>query len=141
MTEDLNVTQGGLEVDSGFAPTNDVPPGQSESLSTDSDSMVSSGVMEGLDAVSPSSGEEYKPYSQFPWHELPEGTRAVFLEKLKKFHGDMSRGQNEVGRLRQENADYRQKAQWFDELTSQKWFQDAYLARDGKPVDQSASPV
>lgn len=76
-------------------------------------------------------GEEYKPYSQFPWDKVPADVRQEFLSKVKQFHGDMSRNQNELGELRKRATESGQKAQWFDELAGQKWFLDAYMRQQG----------
>jgi len=117
-----------------------------EGLSTDQpqvapDATATSGEQEKL----PSQGEgsetqlpeEYRPYSQFPWDDIPEESRGEFLAKLKQFHGDMSRNQQELGDLRKEVAGAKQKAQWFDELTGQKWFMDAYMHQQQPPAQQA----
>lgn len=74
-------------------------------------------------------GEEYKPYSQFPWAQMDQETRQATLEKLKKFHGDMSRGANEAAELRKQVADLQSKADWLDSIATQPWFQQAYQAQ------------
>lgn len=79
-------------------------------------------------AEPPELGEEYKPYSQFPWHEIPEDIRPQVLEKLKKFHGDMSKGQSRAAELEKQASEFREKAQWFDALTAEPWFREAYQA-------------
>lgn len=136
MPGDLEMTQEGVQSISGFEPPAD-PPGQSESLSPDN--LTLEGNVEGTEAASPETlAEEYKPYSQFPWHNIPDEARGEFLEKLKKFHGDMTRSSQDTANLRKEVDEYRQKAQWFDSLTAEKWFQDAYQNRTqaGQPSNQ-----
>lgn len=86
--------------------------------------------------------EEYKPYSQFPWERLPPDVREEFLGQVKKFHGDMSRNQNELGELRRQSAELRQKAEWFDQLAGQRWFMDAYMRQQqggGAPPAEAAA--
>lgn len=86
-------------------------------------------------------GEEYKPYSQFPWEEMEPELREDVLEKLKKFHGDMSRGANEAAQLKKDAELYRQKAEWFDNLTTQKWFQDAYISQQNGGTQAAHQPA
>lgn len=78
--------------------------------------------------------EEYKPYSQFPWDKMDPETRQETLEKLKKFHGDMSRNSQEVAELRRTNAELQSKAEWLDSLANQPWFQEAYQAQMSGPT-------
>jgi hypothetical protein len=107
------------------------------------DNLTLEGNVEGTEAASPDTlAEEFKPYSQFPWHQLPEESRQEFLDKLKKFHGDMTRNSQDASSLRKQAEEYRQKAQWFDSLTTEKWFQDAYQSRTqtGQPTNQPQSP-
>lgn len=138
---DLEETQMGAPEDSAAAvPSEDAMQGLSKSASADL------GLFDeepAASAVAPELGEEFKPYSQFPWEDLPEEVREPFLEKLKKFHGDMSRGVNEAAQLRKDVEQFRQKADWFDTLTSQKWFQDAYLQQQGggQPAQDKPAPV
>ena len=137
---DLEETQMGTPEDSAnVAPSEDAMQGLSKSASADL------GLFEEEPthvAEAPELGEEFKPYSQFPWEDMPEEVREPFLEKLKKFHGDMSRGVNEAAQLRKDVEQFRQKADWFDTLTSQKWFQDAYLSQqDGGQAKQPEKPA
>lgn len=85
----------------------------------------------------PSLGEEFKPYSQFPWEKIPDEVRGEVLEKVKKFHGDMTRSHED---LRKQRDDARQKAQWFDELTGQQWFMDAYMKRQNGGTTPAPAP-
>jgi hypothetical protein len=71
-------------------------------------------------------GEEFKPYSQFPWASMDQETRQETLDKLKKFHGDMSRGSQEAAELRRQMGELQDKASWLDNLATQPWFQQAY---------------
>ena len=139
MSEDLNTAQVGFPADSGFTPPAE-PTGQPESPSADNLNLE--GNVTGSEASSPETlAEEYKPYSQFAWHEIPEEARPGFLEKLKKFHGDMTKGSQEAASLRTQVDEYRQKAQWFDGLASERWFQDAYSSRNqAGPTNQAPAP-
>ena len=78
-------------------------------------------------------GEEFKPYSQFPWDKLPPEAREEFLAGVKKFHGDMTKGHEDLRRQRDETS---QKAKWFDELTGQDWFMKAYMGQKNGGVAQ-----
>lgn len=85
--------------------------------------------------------EEFKPYSQFPWQEIPGETREEFLTALKKFHGDMSRGAQEAAELRREVPELRQKADALDRLTSDGKFWEWYNAytQGNLPANQAQS--
>ncbi len=140
MPDDLDMTQVGFPADSGFTSPAE-PSGTSESVSPDN--LKLEGNVEGTEAASPETlAEEFKPYSQFPWHQVPEEARQEFLEKLKKFHGDMTRNSQDASSLRKQADEYRQKSQWFDSLTSERWFQDAYASRNqtGPATNQPLSP-
>jgi hypothetical protein len=117
--------------------------GLSDGVAADSGADGERAAPEGAAAGQPAElGEEYKPYSQFPWERLPPEVREEFLGQVKKFHGDMSRNQTELGELRKQSADLRQKAEWFDQLAGQKWFMDAYLRQQqggGAPAPDAAA--
>lgn len=95
-------------------------------------------------APAPQEGElsdEFKPYSQFPWASMDAETRVETLAKLKKFHGDMSRGTNEAAELRKNVSDLQGKADWLDNLATQPWFQSAYQAQmNGQTPVQNSAP-
>ncbi len=84
--------------------------------------------------------EEEKPYSQFPWLQMDAATREATLAAVKKFHGDMGRGQTEAGELKRQVAEYQDKANWLDSVTAQPWFQQAYQAHmNGQQVATPAA--
>jgi len=85
-------------------------------------------------------GEEFKPYSQFPWHRLPDEVRGDFLTHLKKFHGDMTRSSQEAAELRQEVNGLKQKADFFDRLSADPAFMQWYNGRTS-PGSQPTQPV
>lgn len=147
MSEDLNMTPELTPAESGLLPPAEEELGLSESASQQLGLQEEQPQEEPQEPASEKPSElpeEYKPYSQFPWHEIPEESRPAFLERLKKFHGDMSRGTQEVGLLKRRVDELGQKAQWFDEITAQKWFQDAYLQQQGgqayPPQQQKPAP-
>ena len=83
--------------------------------------------------------EAEKPYSQFPWLQMDEATRTETLAAVKKFHGDMGRTQTEVGELKRQVAESQDKANWFDSVTAQDWFRNAYQAHmNGQTVNPAA---
>jgi len=85
--------------------------------------------------------EEFKPYSQFPWRDLPDETREEFLQHLKKFHGDMSRGAREAAELRRDLPELRQKADALDRLTSDGKFWEWYNAYTHGNLPASNQPA
>lgn len=141
MSEDLDRTPGGTE-DSPGGPSEDLFSGVSGSLSDDLSppDMAPGDLATPIPPIQPEPlPEEFKPYSQFPWDQVPEGARGDFLAKLKKFHGDLSRNSQDAAKHRDAAEQFRQKADWFDQLTSERWFQDAYLAqKSGAPAPSVA---
>ena len=145
---DLETTQLGLpEADANAplvqAPSEQLEPqalpdGLSPSASADLGLPVEETPQNDLGASQDDLGEEYKPYSQFPWENMEPELRTDVLEKLKKFHGDMSRGANEAADIKRDAAQYQQKAEWFDSITTQKWFQDAYISQQNGGVQAPA---
>ena len=120
MAEETRQAEAQAAVDDALGLTPEEPASQSETQQSP-DQGMSPGELP----------EDYKPYSQFPWEELPEEARPRFLEALKQFHGDMTKGQQEAAQLKEQLAEYKQKAEWFDLLTEQPWFQKAYAEHVG----------
>ncbi len=82
--------------------------------------------------------EEYRPYSQFPWEQIPEDARPDVLGAVKKFHGDMSRGVNEAAELRKLVPELQQKAEFLDQLTGDPGFRQWWESRRaGAPAPQA----
>lgn len=121
MSEDLETP--------GLQPASDNSPGD-ELMGLSESASQQLGLTPDDNAAPPPQelGEEYKPYSQFPWDRIPEDVREETLKTLKQFHGDMSRKASRAAELEKELTDSRQKAQWFDALTSEPWFREAYQA-------------
>ncbi len=87
--------------------------------------------------------EEYKPYSQFPWHEIPEEARPAFLEKLKKFHGDMTRTAQEAAEIRKVLPELQQKAEFVDRLVADPRFMEWYnktVLNNGETQEPKPAP-
>jgi hypothetical protein len=79
--------------------------------------------------------EEYKPYSKFPWEDIPEGVREKVLSSVKEFHGGMTKHQQELAQLRNEVPQLRERTQILDNLIHEPWFKEAWDAhqKGGKP--------
>lgn len=73
-------------------------------------------------------GEEYKPYSMIPWDQIPEEQRPAVLDGVKKFHGGMTRGQQDTAKLRSQVVELTRKAELLDQLVAEPWVREAWEA-------------
>lgn len=114
-------------------PTPESPSDRSLGEPGDDYSGMSPGASEGESPLQTSAREElpeeYKPYSQFPWTDIPEDVRPDVLSSVKKFHGDMTRKSQEAAELRKEIPELRQKADFLDRLAGDPAFMDWYNRR------------
>jgi hypothetical protein len=81
--------------------------------------------------------EEYRPYSNIPWNEIPEHAREDVLKAVKTFQAGMTRSSQEAAELRREAPELRQKAEVLERLTADpgfnQWYQQRYY---GAPAQQ-----
>lgn len=95
------------------------------------------GTTDGLSEATDGLPEEYKPYSMLPWEEIPEETRDKVLAGMKKFHGGMTKQQQDVARLKAEMTEYKRQAGLLEQLTNEPWVKAAWEAHQR---GQSAVP-
>lgn len=70
--------------------------------------------------------EELRPYSMIPWDSIPEENRQAVLEGVKKFHGGMTKQQQDVSRLKKDMDEFRRKADLLDQLVAEPWVREAW---------------
>ena len=87
-------------------------------------------------------GEEYKPYSMIPWDQIPEEQRQSVLDGVKKFHGGMTRGQQDTAKLRAQVVELNRKAELLDQLVAEPWVREAWEAHQkGQSVAKQPEPT
>jgi len=84
--------------------------------------------------------EEYRPYSQIPWEYIPEEIRPQVLEGVKKIQGGVTRRLQEIKELEKQAAEWRQKAEVFDQLSRDPAFLQWYSQRLQGGTGQSQAP-
>jgi hypothetical protein len=86
--------------------------------------------------------EEYKPYSMIPWDQIPEEQRPAVLDGVKKFHGGMTRGQQDTAKLRSQVVELTRKAELLDQLVAEPWVREAWEAHQkGQSVAKQPEPT
>ena len=100
----------------------------SEALMTQDTSAESVATPEDATGLSEPEGlpEEYKPYSMIPWETIPEEQREAVLAGVKKFHGGMTKGQQEAAKLKGQMAELSRKAELLDQLVEEPWVKAAW---------------
>lgn len=135
------LTTPAAEADSPFGPaegeglSTSVPDADSDTSQEGSVGTLESGALETAETL----GEEYKPYSNFPWDQIPEEARKDFLGELKKFHGAMSRGSQEASVLRRQIPELKQKAEFLDRLVQDPGFLTWYRQQQAGGGAQTAA--
>ena len=88
----------------------------------------------------PELGEEYKPYSMIPWDQIPDEQRPAVLEGVKKFHGGMTRGQQDVAKLRSKITELTRDSELLHQLTNEPWVIDGWEAHKRGQTVQKKEP-
>ena len=63
-----------------------------------------------------------------PWDQIPDNARQGVLEGVKKFHGGMTKGQQEAAKLRGQVGELSRKAELLDQLVAEPWVREAWEA-------------
>lgn len=78
--------------------------------------------------------EEYKPYQNYvPWEKIPQEARDETLKGLKHFHGELTKGAQEVASLKE-------KERFLDYLYQQPEIQSALQQMQGRGNGQAQGP-
>jgi hypothetical protein len=85
-------------------------------------------VPQGLSEPTRDLPEEFKPYSDLPWEQIPEDVRTEVLKGIKKFHGGMTKHQQEYKRLQQELPELQERSAMLEKLVNEPWVREAYEA-------------
>jgi len=81
----------------------------------------------------------YKPYKDvLPWESIPVEARDQALEGIKKYHGNVTRAQQEASELRQQVPELQDKLNYLENMYRQPEFQKALqIAQNGGQTDNA----
>jgi hypothetical protein len=87
--------------------------------------------------------EEFRPYSDIDWSLIPESNREDVLKGVKKFHGGMTRNQQEYKRLQVRVPELEERSRMLDQLVNEDWVKKAWDAhqKGQTPGEPPAPPL